>query len=100
MTPSTQVVITPVDGWGFKETIDGKLAPSFEAKIAGSGEATEGGILGWHGKATNGKYAGADLTMTPRHSPWSGYVVLRVRRGSETIFDGIANTKGLRCNWL
>ena len=96
----TPIMIKPVEGWGFKETIDGKLASSFEAKITGSGVATDCGILGWRGKAATGKYTGSDLMMTPRHRPWSGHVVLRVRQNSETVFDGIAETKGLRCNWL
>ncbi|PKP88193.1 MAG: hypothetical protein CVT78_02680 [Alphaproteobacteria bacterium HGW-Alphaproteobacteria-17] len=94
------VVITPIDGWGFLESIDGELAEPFEACEIESGVDFEG-IKGWRGKVLpkKHKYAGMNLQMTPRHVEETPVVVLWVFDGEKTVFSGMAETTGLKRDW-
>jgi hypothetical protein len=96
------VNVTPVDGWGFHETIDGCLAPTFQIEILEDGFEFEPNIIGWKARALNGKYAGRTIRMTPRHVEWTRVVVLKVYKDDNSdgyLFSGLANTEGLECNW-
>jgi hypothetical protein len=94
-----RVLLEPHDGWGFVETVDGELAVPFHAEIDESGVDCGGGILGWRGRALDGKYANARLEMTPRNKPFSGPVVLSVRKHDRELFNGIAFSEGLERSW-
>jgi len=100
--PHTGVWLDPFDGWGFLETIDGELAPPFEVVINESGVDIGNGILGWRGRVmTSGhKYSGLPFEMHPRHTTWSGMVVINIRDGDEYAYSGLAESKGLKCSWL
>jgi hypothetical protein len=100
--PPPGVWIHPIDGWGFMETIDGNLAPAFEAHIEVEGVSIGSGILGWRGSvATPGhKYAGKHFTMQPRNTAWTDIVVINIGEGKEVVFSGMAETSGLECDWL
>ena len=97
----TGVWITPFDGWGFAETIDGELAPRFELRIREAGVDMGDGIRGWRGDVLSSwhKYAGMQVQMTPRHVDWSQIVVLSVFDGEKLVFSGMAETSGLECGW-
>ena len=97
--PHTGIWVTPIDGWGFAETLDGELAPRFELLIREAGVDVGGGILGWRGDvlSTRHKYAGMQVRMTPRHTEWSEIVVLSVFEGHKMVFSGMAETSGLEC---
>ncbi|MGQ0588465.1 MAG: hypothetical protein ACT4N8_02880 [Sphingosinicella sp.] len=94
--------IHPIDGWGYVEAIDGKLADQFEARIEMSGTDIGDGVLGWRGTvSTPGhKYAGLRLTMSPRHTTWTRIVVVHVEDHEKLVFSGMAETSGLECEWL
>ena len=94
------VVITPIDGWGFLEVIDGELAEPFEACEIESGVDFDG-IKGWSGKvfSKEHKYAGMSLRMTPRHVEDTPVVVLWVSDGDRIAFSGMAETTGLKRDW-
>jgi hypothetical protein len=100
--PPAGIWVNPVDGWGYMETIDGKLAPMFSARIDAAGVDSGGGIKGWRGSVASSphKYAGMELMMRPRHTHWSGVVVAEITQAGATIFNGMANTSGLECDWL
>ena len=68
--------VDPIDGWGYYEALDGSLAPGFDAEITDAGVQVSALSKGWKGKALNGKYAGCYIELTPRHTKWSGVVVL------------------------
>lgn len=91
-----QIRIKPIDGWGFYEAIDGKLAQGFEVGDIEFG-VDLGGITGWRGKVISNqhKYAGMLLEMTPRHAEDSGVVVLKVLDGGRLVFSGMADSTGL-----
>jgi hypothetical protein len=95
------VFVSPVDGWGYMETIDGELASPFEVFLDEVGIDVGGGIFGWRGRVTSAahKYSGMAIKMTPRHVDWSGVVVVLVNRDEDTVFSGMADTIGLECNW-
>jgi hypothetical protein len=38
--------------------------------------------------------------MTPRHTTWTGTVVINVSNGNDYAFSGMADAKGLECDWL
>jgi hypothetical protein len=97
----SNVWITPEEGWGFKETIDGKLAGPFEAAIDES-HVDFGVTLGWRGRVVSHdhKYAGLPFEMTPRHTKWTGTVVINIEKGDDYAFSGMAETEGLDCDWL
>ena len=99
--PHTGIWVTPIDGWGFSEAIDGKLAPRFEVRITEAGVDVGSGIRGWRGQvfSRRHKYAGCNIQMTPRHVDWTGFVVLWVFDGDETVFSGMAETNGLSCDF-
>ena len=101
-SPAAGIWIKPIDGWGFRETIDGELAPSFEVRIDDAGVDIGDGILGWRGTVVSldHKYAGLHFKMDPRHTTWTGIVVIWVGNGHEQVFSGMAETKGLECDWL
>ena len=100
--PVAGVWVNPFDGWGFMETIDGKLAPPFELSIDETGVDIGDGILGWRGSvATPGhKYSGMRFRMDPRHTHWTGIVVIWVDSENGPVFSGMAKTRGLECDWL
>jgi hypothetical protein len=91
--------VTPVDGWGYLESIDGQLASRFEVDVHQTGIEIGHGIRGWRGTVTTGKYLDATIAMTPRHVDWDGWVVANVKRDDELLFSGMAETSGLECNW-
>ena len=95
------VWINPIDGWGYMETVDGELAEPFEARIDEAGVDIGGGILGWRGSVvTPGhKYEGMHFTMQPRHTTWTGIIVIAVEDGAKSAFSGMAETHGLECPW-
>ncbi|WP_374524667.1 hypothetical protein [Sphingopyxis sp.] len=97
----TPVVVIPVYGWGFLETIDGELADPFEINISETGVNVGQPGLGWRGKVSQAghKYDGMTVSMHPRHVEWTGVVVLDVTSGGATIYNGFAHTEGLECNW-
>jgi hypothetical protein len=101
-TPPPGMWVHPIDGWGFLETVDGKLADEFEVSIDEAGVEFGEGIAGWRGTvATPGhKYDGLRLAMTPRHTHWTGVVVVKVTDGETLVFSGMAETNGLECDWL
>jgi hypothetical protein len=101
-TPQPGMWVHPIDGWGFKEAVDGKLAGEFEVSIDQAGVDIGDGIAGWRGTvATPGhKYDGLSLTMTPRHTIWMGVVVINVTDREKLVFSGMADTSGLECDWL
>ena len=100
--PPAGVWVKPFDGWGFMETIDGTLAPPFEARIDEAGVDTGGGIRGWRGSVASAghRYAGMPLVMRPRHTHWSGIVVAEVGSRGAIAFSGMAETAGLECEWI
>ncbi|HMI39727.1 MAG TPA: hypothetical protein VK485_00680 [Sphingomicrobium sp.] len=93
----SKITITPIDGWGFAENVDGQLSPSFEVELDETG-IDLGGVVGWRGQVLSPghKYAGMPFDMTPRHTTWTGTVVINIRDG----FSGMADTEGLQCDWL
>jgi hypothetical protein len=99
--PHIGIWVTPIDGWGFSETMDGNLASRFEVRISETGVDVGGGIRGWRGLVVSShhKYASCYIEMTPRHVDWSGYVVLWVSNGDGMIFSGMAETTGLSCDF-
>jgi hypothetical protein len=99
---ATGVWIEPFDGWGFLETVDGRLAPAFEARIDEAGVDTGGGIKGWRGSVASPahKYSGMPLVMRPRHTHWSGMVTTEVGSADRIAYSGLAVTSGLECDWL
>ena len=94
--------VTPVEGWGYAERLDGQLAPRFEIHIDQAGVDMGDGIRGWRGAVvTPGhKYAGLRFKITPRHTRWTGIVVIEIERDGELVFSGMAETSGLECDWL
>ena len=96
------VLLTPEEGWGFYEEIDGKLADTFSVSITEKGVDLGHGILGWRGVALDGKYKGRRLEMSPRHIDWTGVVVLKVLKRADRgdlLYSGFAHTEGLERNW-
>ena len=91
--------VSPIYGWGYLDEIDGELAPTFEVVVQTSGVNVGGGIRGWRGTVSTGKYLGSVIEMTPRHVEWDGLVVANVQRDGKLIFSGMADTAGLECNW-
>ncbi|WP_430414370.1 hypothetical protein [Parasphingorhabdus sp.] len=93
--------VSPIDGWGFFEAIDGKLSKSFEIHLAQAGIDIGSGILGWRGTvlSKDHKYENMSFEMSPRHENWTGVVVIRVFDGDKQIYDGMADTSGLKCEW-
>lgn len=58
--------------------------------------------MGSKAKALNGKYAGCYLELTPRHVEWTEVVVLHVyanEKDENYLYSGMADTRGLECNW-
>jgi hypothetical protein len=100
--PGPGTWIKPFDGWGYSETIDGDLAGPFEVRIDETAVDIGGGILGWRGSVvTPGhKYAGMPFWMDPRHTTWTGIVVINVGDDDAAAFSGMAETRGLECDWL
>lgn len=97
------VKVTPIDGWGFRESVDGKLARSFEIEVLESGVKFAPDVIGWKAKALNGKYKGSHVKVTLRHIDDPSAVVLEVfSTDSEqgTLFSGMADTTGLKRDWL
>ncbi len=94
--------VRPITGWGFMESIDGRLASAFEARIEAAGVDTGGGIKGWRGSVASAahKYSGMSLVVTPRHTDWDGIVVAKVGSADDIAFSGMAETSGLECDWL
>ena len=99
--PPPGVWVQPIYGWGCLESIDGELAPAFEARIDAAGVDVGEGIRGWCGAVLSPghKYSGMALTMTPRHTSWSGVVVATVKSADTLVFSGMADTSGLECDW-
>jgi hypothetical protein len=96
------VDVTPIYGWGFQETIDGELAPTFQVEILEDGFEFAPDVIGWKAISLNGKYAGRNVRMTPRHVEWTEVVALTVYEDNDAdgyVFYGMANTKGLECSW-
>ena len=95
--PGAPVVITPVDGWGFAEAIDGKLAPPFELRLTEVGVNVGSGIRGWRGEIASvaHKYAGMRVQMSPRYTEGARVVVIWVFDEDKTVFSGMAETTGL-----
>ncbi|MEO6359056.1 MAG: hypothetical protein ABIO43_00600 [Sphingomicrobium sp.] len=93
--------VTPIDGWGFMETTDGKLASPFEALITES-HVDFDVIFGWRGLVISPqhKYCGLTFEMTPRHTTWSNTVVINIKKDDTWAFSGMADTEGLECDWL
>jgi hypothetical protein len=100
--PGEGTWIAPNEGWGYAERIDGQLAPPFEIRIDEVGVDVGDGIRGWRGVvATPGhKYDGLHFRLTPRHTRWTGIVVIEIKEQGELIFSGMAETRGLECSWL
>jgi hypothetical protein len=100
--PHTGVWITPLDGSGFVESLYGELSTPFEIIVEESGIAIGDGILGWRGHVVTWghKYSGMPFEMTPRHTTWTGTVVINVSNGNDYAFSGMADAKGLECDWL
>ena len=99
--PRTGIWVTPIDGWGFLENVDGKLAIPFEIVLDASGIDFGDGIKGWraHLLSDNHKYSGMSVKLTPRHTRWDGVTVVTVTNGDLLVFSGMADTEGLECNW-
>ena len=94
--------IEPFDGWGFAETIDGKLADPFDAEVTESEVDFGPNVVGWKARALNGKYAGCYLELTPRHVERTDVIVLWVfpdQHDRNYLYSGMADTTGLECNW-
>jgi hypothetical protein len=103
---SETAIITPIDGWGFHDAIDGLLAPPFEVDVAESGGRLGNSIAsydirGWRGTvmSSTSKYRDMAVEMTPRHVDWDGVIVLKITDGDRLIFSGMAETTGLDCTW-
>ena len=95
------VVVTPIDGWGYMETIDGKLAPAFSVRVDEVGIDIGSGILGWRGVVSGAsKYQAMPFDMNPRHTTWTGTVIINIKSGQTYAFSGMADTTGLDCDWL
>jgi hypothetical protein len=94
--------VHPIYGWGYVETVDGKLAEQFETDIDEIGVDIGGGILGWRGRAVSAghKYCGMRFAMSPRHTTWTGIVVIGIEDEEKLVFSGMAETSGLECGWL
>lgn len=94
--------IEPIDGWGFHEAVDGRLAGRFDAEVTEAKFKFAPGVIGWKARALNGKYAGCFIEVTPRHVEWTEVVVVSICRdeaGADCLFSGMANTEGLDCDW-
>jgi hypothetical protein len=100
--PAKGTWVAPNEGWGYAEGIDGQLAPPFEIRIDEAGADMGDGIRGWRGVVvTPGhKYQGMRFRMTPRNTRWTGTVVIEIGDGGEPAFSGMAETRGLECDWL
>ena len=100
--PVSGIWISPIDGWGYHESIDGQLAAPFEILVEQVGVDIGDGIKGWRGHVlTQGhKYSGMPFVMSPRHTTWTETVVINVVNGDDYAFGGMAETKGLECEWL
>jgi hypothetical protein len=98
---TASVVVTPIEGWGYSETIDGELSPPFEVSLSELGADMGDGIRGWRGQVVTAdhKYSGMAVQMTPRHVEDTGVVVLTVIESDEAVFSGMADTTGLERNW-
>ncbi len=99
---SQTISLKPIDGWGFLETVDGQLAPSFGIALTSEGSSFGDRIRGWKAKAINGKYAGAYLELTPRHLEWTGVVVVEIfdnEHERNILFSGMAESRNLRPGW-
>ena len=96
------ILVTPFDGWGFVENLDGKLAPAFEVLVDETRVDLGGGILGWRGHVLSPghKYSGMPFEMSPRHTTWTETVVINISNGSGYAFSGMADAEGLKCDWL
>ena len=94
-----RIILSPTEGWGYSETLDGELAAPFHAEIDETGVDCGSGILGWKGRAVDGKYSGAPVEMTPRLVSFNGLVVLHVGDRGKLLFSGIADSNGLECTW-
>ena len=96
------VRVTPFDGLGFVENLDGKLAPSFEVSLDETRVDIGDGILGWRGHVLSPghKYSGMPFAMSPRHTTWTETVVINISNGGGYAFSGMADTQGLKCDWL
>jgi hypothetical protein len=84
-------VLTPDDGLGYFEAIDGKLPSPFQVEIAGC-ELNSQDVVEWHGtvKMAGHKYDGLAVRMTPRLTVPSPIVILHVRQGDRDVFGGAA----------
>ena len=97
-----RIKIIPDEGWGFAERDFGNLAEPFEADVKRVGRSFLIVKYGWRGTVCSigHRYEGRSVVLTPRHDPFSGWVVIRVfdgevAIGAETLFDGMADTVGL-----
>ena len=93
--------VTPIEGWGFLETIDGVLAPPFKIEIDET-EVKFDLTHGWLGHviSLDHKYSGMTVQMTPRHTTWTRTIVIHINGASGYAFSGMADTDGLECKWL
>ncbi|MGN6820328.1 MAG: hypothetical protein ACTHJR_16815 [Sphingomonas sp.] len=103
---SDAIFVTPIDGWGYHDAIDGLLAPRFAVDITESGARVGRGIAdyhirGWRGTVVSpsSKYHDMAIRMTPRHVDWDGMVVVEITDGDRVMFSGMAETTGLECTW-
>ncbi|UYV15574.1 hypothetical protein [Porphyrobacter sp. ULC335] len=95
------VTLEPIEGWGYSEAIDGSLAPQFRIAMTGTGVEFGDGVIGWTGAAIDGKYSGANVKVTPRHTEWDGIVVVKVEEAGtgRLLFYGMAESHGLEPSW-
>ena len=95
------VTLTPIDGWGFYESIDGELATPFRAEVQQKAVRFGPDVVGWSAKALDGKYAGAQIKVTPRNMPFVGVLVLEVTdpETGKTLYSGFADSQGLDPDW-
>ena len=82
-------MLTPDDGLGYFEAIDGKLAPPFQVEITRFALNAQD-VIEWQGTVTmpGHKYDGSAVSMTPRLTVVSPIVVLHVRDGDREIYGG------------
>ena len=100
--PPPGIWVKPRGDWGFVDTIDGELAGPFEVQIEEAGATLFDGRRGWRGRIRSArhKYGYMDFIMRPRHTPFDGIVSIDVTNGGPSIFSGVAETRGLECDWL
>jgi hypothetical protein len=95
------VIVTPIQGWGYQENIDGDLSPPFAVQIAAAGTFLAINVRGWRGKVVSpsAKYRDMAVEMSPRHVDWDGVVNITVFDGDQIVFAGMANTTELDLSW-